>query len=132
MRSQVDRNSAELLAAIRAVFAAAPWAALEIMFVLTPEQWQALLSGEALVSLREAVKQRSLPALMAYRLSPHQYGEDITQEVLLKLMEGRFLKCYDPGIGHPRAYLMGASYQYARTLARSFWRGDGASLQFKE
>jgi hypothetical protein len=127
-----EQNARELLAALRAVFVTTPWVGMALMFVLEAEQWEALLSGQALEALHKAVKARSAPALDAYRLSRGRYADDLAQEVMIRLVQGKFLKCYDPCQKHPRVYLMGSAFQYARTLARSFWRSDGRTGRFDD
>jgi hypothetical protein len=132
MPRQIDRRAEELRAGLRALFTAAPWMAMAVMFSLTPEQWKAILDGDVHVLLRKKIGQRSLRVLDRYGLRLRKYGDDITHEVLLKLIEGKFLKCYDPARVHPRAHLIGAAQQYARTLARSFWCREARECSLEE
>jgi len=103
-----------------------PWFLLALMTVLTPEQWQALTRQLTLAQLLGDVQHQTNSVLSKYpRWFGSSYRQDIANEVMIRLSQGRFWKQYRPQKGHPRPYVIGCAYQYARTITRSFWRGFG-------
>ncbi|MGC4031660.1 MAG: hypothetical protein QM754_07995 [Tepidisphaeraceae bacterium] len=105
-----------------------PWFVLAMATQLSPEQWAAIVTQLALADLRDQVRGQVRKALMPYPPFCMSWLEDITNEVLIKLSEGRFWRRYQPTKAHPMPYVLGCAYQYARTIGRSYWRRFGRDM----
>ena len=107
---------------LQAILRTEPWFVLAAIYLLTAEQWKALVSGEALGQLQETILR------MARRTHKNSHGgivagaEDAAQDVQLWLATHDLLEGYDPERAAPRAYLLGAAWRRLLDRRRSLWR----------
>jgi hypothetical protein len=119
-----DRELAETL---QQLTLARPWFMLSVIEVLTAEQWEAIRLQSALLRLREQIAGQVKKVLAKYPSLTQKWMDDIVHEVLLRLMQGKHFKRFEASQSLPAPYVVGCAYQYARTVARSYWRGDGGA-----
>jgi hypothetical protein len=115
-------SNEKLAAGLGKLVNADPWLTLGVMTLLTPEQWNRLVKGEVFEELDKELQAKAMAALRKYPLDATALAPDAAHEVLIKLLEGSFLKNYRPEKKHPRSFMMGCAFNYARVRARSIWR----------
>ncbi|HEY4364932.1 MAG TPA: hypothetical protein VGN17_28465 [Bryobacteraceae bacterium] len=111
-----------LAADLERAMATNPRLIIAILFLLTPEQWASLLSGNVYGELDALLEKIAARAIGKYPLNGRELSRDAAHDLFIKLYEGTFLKNYRPERRYPRAYLKGCARNYARVIARSLWR----------
>ncbi len=113
-----DWNAA---ASLRKVIEAEPWFGIALIYLLKPEQWASLSSGEVFDEIRQSLVRM---AGFTHGALPGRVvaSEDAASEALCRLATRAFLDRYDAEKGPPKPYMLGVAWRYLHADRKSRFR----------
>lgn len=106
-------------AALRKLLEVDPWFAIGVIDLLTPEQWNALRSGEVFNAIRQKLVRMAWRTHRGVPGDTASIAEEAASEALYRLTSRKFLKRFDAAKGVPNAYMSGTAWRYLAADRRS-------------